>query len=342
MEARMGQVDTRPYGSNGTGMNILFVTSTRIGDAVLSTGLLNYLVSAFPGARITVACGALPAPLFAATPGVVRVIELTKQPLAGHWLGLWASATTTLWDLVVDLRGSALAWLVPAKQRRVLRRAEAGIHRVEALGRLFDLPSPPAPKLWVNDELAASAERLIRPGGPVIGVGPTANWAGKIWPADRFVALIERLTSADGVAPGARVAVFGGAGERELALPVLKAIPADRRIDLIGNVDLPTAAACLARCALFVGNDSGLMHMAAAVSTPTLGLFGPSPTEHYAPWGPHCAVAETAIPYAELVGAPDFDHLRTGTLMTSLSVDRAVSAAEALWHSRASAMAGHG
>ena len=108
-------------------------------------------------------------------------------------------------------------------------------------------------------------------------------------------------------------------------------IPSDRCIDLVGTVNLPTAASCLARCALFIGNDSGLMHIAAAVATPTLGLFGPSPPTHYAPWGAHCAVAATEISYADLVGAPDFDHLRCASLMTSLSVDRVVEEAEALW-----------
>ena len=312
-------------------MNILFVTSTRIGDAVLSTGLLAHMIGSFPDARITVACGSLPAPLFAAAPRVVRVIELTKRPLAGHWLELWARTATTVWDLVVDLRGSALAWTVPARRRKVMRRAGSGTHRVRALGRLFDLASPPAPTLWIGETQARAADRLVPRGGTVIGVGPTANWAAKIWPADRFVALIERLTAPGGIAPGARVAVFGAPDERALALPVLEALSADRRIDLVGAVDLPTAAACLARCALFVGNDSGLMHIAAAVGTPTLGLFGPSPAIQYAPWGAHCAVAETDIPYAELVGAPDFDHRRTGTLMTGLSVERAAAEAEALW-----------
>jgi heptosyltransferase III len=69
------------------------------------------------------------------------------------------------------------------------------------------------------------------------------------------------------------------------------------------------------------------MHMAAAIGTPTLGLFGPSPAAQYAPWGPHAAVAATSIPYETLVTAPDFDHRTTGTLMESLSVEAAEVAA---------------
>ena len=68
-----------------------------------------------------------------------------------------------------------------------------------------------------------------------------------------------------------------------MAAPVLEAL--GDAIDLCGRLSLAEVAACLARCALFVGNDSGLMHLAAAAGTPTLGLFGPSRADEYAPAG---------------------------------------------------------
>lgn len=312
-------------------MKILFVTSTRIGDAVLSTGLLAHLLSRFPEAEITVASGGLPAPLFERVPGVVRVIRLTKKAFAGHWLTLWADVVKTAWDLVVDLRGSALAWTLMARKRRVFRRGNSSRHRVEALAHLFDLSEPPPPQLWQSESDRTEACRLIACGPPVLALGPTANWAAKIWPAASFVDLLERLTAPSGILRGARVAVFGGPGEREIAQPVLDAVSPDRRIDLVGVADLPIIAACLRRSALFIGNDSGLMHMSAAVGTPTLGLFGPSQTVHYAPWGAHCATAQTEITYDDLVGDPDFDHHATDSLMTTLSTGTVVEKAEALW-----------
>jgi ADP-heptose:LPS heptosyltransferase len=57
-------------------------------------------------------------------------------------------------------------------------------------------------------------------------------------------------------------------------------------IDLVGRIDLLTAYACLKRARLFIGNDSGLMHLSAAAGAPTLGLFGPSDDRLYGPWGP--------------------------------------------------------
>jgi ADP-heptose:LPS heptosyltransferase len=319
-------------------MRILFITSTRIGDAVLSTGLLRHLQATHTDARFTIACGPSPAPLFAAVPGLERIIVLNKQPYAGHWLKLWAQCVPRLWDLIVDLRRSPMPYVLAAKRRRILR-AEKGGHQVERLATVLKLDPPPAPKLWIGKAEADEAERLIPPGGLVLGLGPTANWRPKTWPAERFASLAARLTAPEGILAGARVAVFGDASERAAAQPVIDSIPAERRIDLAGRIGLSTVAACLARLSMYIGNDSGLMHMAAAVGTPTLGLFGPSPPDVYAPWGPHTAVAATAIPYKELVAAPDFDHRDTKCLMDSLSVDAAALTARALWYRRKGAAA---
>jgi ADP-heptose:LPS heptosyltransferase len=102
-------------------MRILFVTSTRIGDAVLSTALPGHLLREHPEARFTVACGPAAEGVFARMPGLERLIVVAKRPLSAHWLDLWRQVAFTRWDLVVDLRASALAWTVPAARRAVGR-----------------------------------------------------------------------------------------------------------------------------------------------------------------------------------------------------------------------------
>ncbi len=312
-------------------MRILFVTSTRIGDAVLSTGLLSHLIERHPDARITLACGPLAAPLFAATPNIERVIVLAKRAAGLHWLGLWRACCTTVWHLVVDLRRSAIAYALLARRRLVLSSNSESIHWVQALADLAGLDPAPAPRLWTAPEHEAEAASLVPDGAPVLALGPTANWLGKQWRAERFTELARRLTASDAPLPGARIAVFGAAEERPAAEPVLDAIPPEHLIDLVGRVDLLTAYAALERCALYVGNDSGLMHIAAASGVPTLGLFGPSRDQRYAPWGARTAVARTSLSYDELIGGPGYDHRTTGTLMDSLSVDAAEAAARDLW-----------
>ncbi|WP_144299864.1 glycosyltransferase family 9 protein, partial [Elioraea rosea] len=135
-----------------------------------------------------------------------------------------------------------------------------------------------------------------------------------------------------GPLPGARAAVFGGPGEAEraMAAPVLAALPRGRTVNLVGRVSLPESAAALARCALYVGNDSGLMHLAAAAGAPTLGLFGPSPPEEYAPVGPRATFVRTPETVHELVARPGYDHRTTGSLMGTLTADTVFSGAAAL------------
>ncbi|HUC10332.1 MAG TPA: glycosyltransferase family 9 protein [Stellaceae bacterium] len=319
-------------------MDILFITATRIGDAVLSTGLLDHLIERYSGARLTIAAGPIAAPLFAAVPGVERLIVVEKRRWALHWLPLYAAVGARRWDMVVDLRGSALAWLLRSRARKVIAKGDEREHRVRQLGRLFDLDPPPGPRLWTAPSHDWRAAVLIPAGMPVLAIGPAANWRGKQWRGERFAELARRLTAPDGLLPGARVAVLAASHERGQALPLIDAIPRHRLIDLVGRVDLLTAAAALRRCAMFVGNDTGLMHIAAAVGTPTLGLFGPSPIEKYAPWGRSTAVVRTAAAPETMFG-PGFNHLTTDTLMDSLCVDAAEAGARQLWRRAASAVA---
>ena len=269
-------------------MRILFITATRLGDAVLSTGVLDHLLRTHPEARVTIACGPVAEGVFARMPQRERTLVVDKRRLDRHWLTLWGQTVTTWWDLVVDLRGSALSYLIPARRRIVLRGGKRPGHKTEQLGRAFGLVQPPLPVAWTAPVDEARAVDLLPDGPPIIGLGPTANWSGKLWPADRFVVLYQALAARH---PGARAAVLAGPGaaERAMAAPVLAALPG--AIDLVGQLSLPEASACLARCALFVGNDSGLMHLAAAAGTPTLGLFGPTPAREYAPAGRRTAVA---------------------------------------------------
>jgi heptosyltransferase III len=310
-------------------MDILFVTATRIGDAVLSTGLLACLIERHPGARVTIAAGPVASPLFEAVPGLERIVTVRKRPFSMHWPALWGAVVARRWDIVVDLRGSALAWLLSARSRHVMAKGNEREHRVRQLARLFDLDPPPSPRLWLLPAHESAADALIPPGPPVLAIGPAANWRGKQWRAERFAELAQRLTAGDGTLPGARVAVFAAAHERAQAEPLLAAIPARQTIDLIG-VDLLTAAAALCRAALFIGNDTGLMHIAAATGAPTLGLFGPSPIDQYAPWGENAATVRSEAAWQAMF-KKDFDHRTTDTLMDTLSVEAVEAAARSLW-----------
>ncbi|MDB5413678.1 MAG: heptosyltransferase [Rubritepida sp.] len=297
-------------------MQILFITSTRIGDAVLSTGLLDHLLRTHPGARITIACGPVAEGVFACMPGRERTIALTKRRWSLHWLELWWQVAFRRWDLVVDLRGSAIAWLLWTRRRAVMRGGRRAGHRLQHIAETLSVTPAPRPVVWFSAEDAARAKSLL-PDGPLLILGPTANWHVKMWPAERFVALADRLTRVLGPLPKARIAILGGPGEQErrMAAPVLEALP--DAVDLVGKLSLPEVAAVLARTDLYVGNDSGLMHIAAATGVPTLGLFGPTPSDEYAPVG---ARAQAVLADGPLAITP----------MVRLEVETVVQAAEQL------------
>ncbi|TAN58125.1 MAG: glycosyltransferase family 9 protein [Magnetospirillum sp.] len=309
---------------------ILFVTSSRIGDAVLSTGLLAHLARTHPQARFTVACGPATAPLFAPAPFVARVIPMPKRRRAGHWFALWRQTAAIWWSMVVDLRGSAIAYLLPTMARRVLKSSWAPRHRLLHLSSALGLDTAFAPVLWNSAAEEAEAAALI-PAGPVLAVGPTANWGAKQWPAERFAAVVGRLTAPDGILAAAKVVVFGAESERAVAEPLLAALPPGRGIDLVGRVGLTTVHACLKRCSFYLGNDSGLMHIAAAAGVPTLGLFGPSSEVFYGPWGEHCASVRGPRSFEDICHAPDYDYRSQDCMMMDLTVEAVTDAAEALW-----------
>jgi ADP-heptose:LPS heptosyltransferase len=225
-------------------------------------------------------------------PRLERLIEVRKRRFSLHWPLLWAQVARTRWDLVVDLRASAIAWMVPARRRVVGRGGRRAGHRLGHIGAVLGLDPPPLPVAWTTTEQEAQAAALL-PDGKWLVLGPTANWAGKVWPADRFVAVAQALTAPGAVLEGARIAVIAGPGplERAMAAPVLEALPG--ALDLIGNLDVPASAAVLRRAALYIGNDSGLMHLGAAAGAPVVGVFGSTDARQYAPAGPR-AVAVSA------------------------------------------------
>ena len=307
---------------------ILFITSNRLGDAVLSTGILDYLGHQYPDAQITVACGPLAEGLFKSASGVVEVIILRKKPFSGHWLELWQKCIGTKWDIIIDLRNSAVSRLLWAGQRYIWGSTNPALHKVEQNAQVLELTIPPAPRLWFSATTLTKARQLIPDRNFTLAIGPTANWKGKTWPAENFIELIARLR--EDVFKDCRVAIFAAPGEEENARKVLQSIPIPFAIDMIAKADPVTAAAAISLCQLYIGNDSGLMHCAAATGVPTLGLFGPSRPEHYRPWGANSAYVATPQTMDELTAFSGYDPKTVGSLMGTLTVDAVYDAVKKL------------
>ncbi len=297
---------------------LLFITSNRLGDAVLSTGLLASAIERFLPAEITIACGSVPAPLFSAVPNLKRVIILDKKKGGLHWMALWRQVVSCHWDVVIDLRNSIVSYLVFSKRTYRFTRGEAFLHKSEQLARVLALDAIPYNKIWLSREAQQLAQTTLYKGDPILALCPTANWQPKTWPAERFIEVALRL-------PYQRIAIFGAEHERLQAMPIIETLQTSFDvIDLVGKTNPMEAAACLARCHLCIANDSGLMHIAAAMGIPTLGLFGPSSDVEYAPHGSRSAFVRGADFYG-------LDHTDDPFgLMKAISVDAVVRAAKKL------------
>ncbi len=221
---------------------ILYIAQSRVGDAVLSSGLIRRLYEEMPHARFTVAASPLTAPLFRDTPQLDRLIDLEKQRFGGHWAKLWRQVRGRRWGLVVDLRGSPLARVLNARRRAVHRPLPAAlepIHTVLEAARVLKLEDdPPAPFLYTSAETEAAAAALLAGGsGPILAVAPATNWAGKTWPAERFAVMAAELLAREGPLHDGRLLLLGGPADRFAAEAVRRVLPPARLGDTVGGVD---------------------------------------------------------------------------------------------------------
>lgn len=285
----------------------LFVASNRLGDAVLTTGVLHYLLETEPDVPVTVICGNIPKSIFESVPGVERVIGINKRRLSLHWPEVALKLGPVFWHRIVDFRGSLLGFL-PARHRHIWRGGQDNIHKAIANARLIGLDTPLPPRIQPTEaDLIATQKWLGQQESqiPILALAPTANFYQKQWHYENYLRLAKELTGEGGILEGARVAVFGAPGEEAQAIPVVKSLPDDQVIDLVGKTTPMEAAAVLSQCALFVGNDSGLMHTAVAVQIPTVALFGIGKPVVYGPWGDKSLCLESTPPGTPIIRPED-------------------------------------
>jgi ADP-heptose:LPS heptosyltransferase len=264
---------------------ILYIAEADARDAILSSGLLAWLVEAMPAATFTIVGSPKSAPLFADTPRLGQLIVLEREGRL-DWLGLWNQVRGVRWGLVVDLRGSALSGKLKRQKRAVAGEREPGLHRVEQAARVLQLDDVPAPRLFVSDATRAAVDALIPEGPePFLALGPGAEWMGRIWPGERFAKLASALLGDAGPLDGGRALVVGTEADRDAAHLIRLALPRHRTVELQGRLTPLQAVAAIQRAALYVGNDSLWTDLAVASGVPVVAAFGPSDDAERGPWG---------------------------------------------------------
>lgn len=255
---------------------ILLIAPTRIGDAILASSILAHIQKIHPHAEVTIVTSALSAPMFSGYPQLKRIIPIVKQTYNRHWLKVWLATVGTLWIEVWDLRASIITFGVRTHRRHWFRPAPVKIPKVKQYAAMFATGPLPAPRLWPLPEHSARAAQLMPEGEKFLVFAPIANWEPKEWPLAHYIALAKSLLA--GEFSGYRPVLICAPHERPRAAEFIEAFANTGLLDLSqGDQHLLTIYACMQRAQGFVGNDSGLMHMASAAGTKTIGLFGPTP-----------------------------------------------------------------
>ncbi len=266
---------------------ILLITLSNIGDAVMTTPVMTALHNKYPLAVMDIVVDARSGEIFTHCPYKGEIFLKDKQAGWQGLLRLVKQLRMKRYDLVVDLRTDGLTLLLRAR-RRLTRRGNkaAGVHAVEqhfaVIGPREEISEIPATRVWLSPHEQEFARRqlAVLPGTRWLALGPGARWAAKRWPLTSFQALLEQLQlQFDGVM------LLGDRNDADSCQQLAEhtALPC---LNLAGKTTLLQAAAVLQQAALFIGNDSGLGHLAAACDTPTLTVFGPGDPRRYHPWHP--------------------------------------------------------
>ncbi len=265
---------------------ILFISLSNIGDAVMTTPALEQLHRIYPDALIDIVAGERSAPVFEHCPYRGEIILKDKKKRLRGYPDLLRQCRRHYYDLVVDLRTDGFSLLLRTARRcqKGGRERPPGQHAVvEHLSTIGEITGPvpqPQTTIWLSDVETEFAEATMAPlaGMKCLAIGAGCGGPEKVWPAACFAELANRL-QADYPA----VVLLGGPGDQKYSDAVGERLES-HLLDLTGQTGILQAAAVIARCELFVGNDSGLGHLASAVRTPSLSFFGVGDPDRYHPW----------------------------------------------------------
>ncbi len=300
-------------------MKILLIGNTRLGDAILSTCILNYYSS--KDVDITVVCSSLSKEIYQTFTKVKNIITVVKKKRGKHWLEVYKKLDKIKWDLVIDLRNTIISRIIRKRKIVRLTKRDRNEHKVVSMCKLIGLNYNIAPEIPITEEDKLQALKLIKRIGMdqgILVISPVTNWKRKNWPLKNFALLINKIIKKNSNFKS--IVLLGSKNEIEACRQLKAMIKNFKVFNMSGKYDLKTISAILSHSELFIGNDSGLMHLAAASKIKTLGLFGPSREANYRPWGKNSYYLRTEKSYEELVLHKAYNRHLDSSLMTSLTV----------------------
>ena len=329
---------------------ILVVRTAYLGDVIMTLPMLKPLKELYPEARITFLTTSAAKDLFKANPyvdGVITYDAFWFYKKTEGLLGFLKRLRSRRFDLVIEARADIrdiffIAYLSGARHRVSYKVGGGGFlltgivpyeiikHRVDYhLDIVRYLGGRPEKIDWginISEDEGRKAERLLSEGGssgPAIGIHPGGRKGLKCWPPERFAELADKIIERF----GAKVFFTGGPDEAALIDGIL-GLMKKRARSLAGRADLRTAFAVIGRFDLFITNDSAPLHIASAMSTPTVALFGPSKSNETGPYGNINRVVEKPFPCRVMCDEDVCNHTVKKACMDAVLVEDVFKAVE--------------
>jgi lipopolysaccharide heptosyltransferase I len=302
-------------------VKILILKPSSLGDVVQALPVLRSIKQHLPASEVYWWIDSNLASLLEGDPDLAGLVRFDRRRWAAprHWGDLWQSiqwARAQTFDWVIDLqslaRSGAFAWLAngqltvglddPREGARgfydlVARRPSYNTHAVDWYLEVLPLLGVPfsqtRPWMAQRAEVAAALkEKWPVSRGNWVSLQPGARWLNKRWPAEHFAELVRKLSASD---PDLNFAVLGGADEAPLGRAITGVAP-PRCLDLTGKLSLPEMVEWIRFSRLLITNDTGPMHVAAALAKPIVALFGPTEPTRTGPYGQLEHVLQTRLP----------------------------------------------
>jgi len=286
-------------------MNILVVTLSNFGDVILTTPVIMALAGKFPHARITVVVGPRAQSVLQRSPEIYKIVVYDKKASLLEKLKFIKELRKLKYDWVVDLRNTAIPFLVSCNHRTPLFRKFTKVNMRDRHLELLSLMKGDGPlfpgEKWgspiippfcffneVDEVLALKTLEVdkIPETSKWIVVAAGAASGRKRWPATYFKEVIRELHKKT----GKRFLLVGLLNEKPVAESIAASLPGIVSV-FCGDLTISETAVLISRASLLISNDSANMHLGFELGIPTVGVFGPTDHEKYGHTGPNFRVA---------------------------------------------------
>lgn len=270
-------------------MSVLIVAPNWLGDAIMALPAIRAVRRHFADRPLTIAARASVAPVFRAVSGVDRILVIDRRTGSGKldadigillpnsFRSAWQlkrAGVRERWGYRSDFRG----WLLTKAVRRPRPKVTYPEYYAKLVSQLGIEPGPLVAELQLPPAMKATGASLLeahgwKPGQPLIGLAPGAAFGhAKRWPSRNFAELASALQREYGAA----CVILGRAEDRDASAGI-------NGIDLVGRTDLPALMGVVSHCTTLVANDSGALHLAAALGVPVVGIYGPTDERYSTP-----------------------------------------------------------